>query len=105
LLFGMNCMERGNKEGQFMGIRLSVEFGQKYPNSRGDKYNISICHRPLEKHSLARGSREAKRIGFRGIMGQAKEKKTTLELKDIYFSSGQTVVESPPDIWLQMEAK
>ena len=38
-------------------------------------------------------------------MGQAKEKKTTLELKDIYFSSGQTVVESPPDIWLQMEAK
>jgi len=26
LLFGMDCMERGNK-GQFMGIRVTVEFG------------------------------------------------------------------------------
>jgi len=38
-------------------------------------------------------------------MGQAKGKKTTLELKDIYFSSAETIVESPPDIWLQTEAK
>jgi len=27
LLFGMDCMERGNKEGQFMGIRVTVESG------------------------------------------------------------------------------
>jgi len=27
LLFGMDCVERGNKEGQFMGIRVTVEFG------------------------------------------------------------------------------
>jgi len=27
LLFGMDCMERGNKEVQFMGIRVTVEFG------------------------------------------------------------------------------
>jgi hypothetical protein len=27
LLFGMDCMECGNKEGQVMGIRLTVEFG------------------------------------------------------------------------------
>jgi len=70
-----------------------------------EEINISICHRPLEKHSLARGSREAKRRDIRGIMGQVKEKKTTLELKDIYFSSAQTIVESPSEIWLQREAK
>jgi len=27
LLFGMDCMERGNKEGQFIGIRFFVKFG------------------------------------------------------------------------------
>jgi hypothetical protein len=38
-------------------------------------------------------------------MGQVKEKQKIRELKDIYFSSVQTVVEGPSDIWLQREAK
>jgi hypothetical protein len=60
-------MARCNKEGQFMGIILTME----YTNSRGDKYDIFICHTPLGKHSLARGSRGE----FKGIMGQARERK------------------------------
>jgi hypothetical protein len=54
-----------------MGIRLIVE----YTNSSGDKCDIVICHRPLGKRSLARGSRGANDRGFREIMGKAKEKK------------------------------
>jgi hypothetical protein len=42
---------------------------------------------------------------FRGITVQTKEEKTTWELKDIYFSSTQTVMERLSDIWQQRDAK
>jgi len=57
-----------------MGIRLTVEFGLKCAEKRGDKYDIFICHRPLGKHSVACGSRGVKRRDNKEIMGKAKGK-------------------------------
>ena len=54
---------------------------------------------------MARGSRGAKHRVFGGNLEQAKEKRTTWELKEIYCSSAQAIMEEPSDIWLQKKAK
>jgi hypothetical protein len=45
---------------------------------------VLFCHRPLGKHSLARGSTRANHRDFRGIMEQTKEEIITWELKKMY---------------------
>jgi len=48
---------------------------------------------------------EEQNIEILGELQDKLEEKTTWELKDIYFSSAQTVMERLSDIWQQREAK
>jgi len=70
----MECTERGNKEGQIMGNRITVDFGKNVLTTE-EIITLNFCYRPLGKHSLARGNRRAKRREIRGIMGKAREEK------------------------------
>jgi len=52
----MDCIGRGNKGEQLMGITVTVGFDWKCTDSRGNNYDIFMCHRPFGKHCLALAS-------------------------------------------------
>ena len=50
---GVDCIGRGNKGEQLMGIRVTVVIDWKSSKIRGDIYDIFMCHKPFGKHCLA----------------------------------------------------